>query len=159
NVALALPWAWSYLGAGVEYLEAYMVLPERTTAVVIAAWVAAARLQELWDKVPHLAVASPEKRCGKTTPLDLLPQVPPRPRYTTNISPASLYRVIEKEHPTLLMDESQSISRRGSETSEVIREILNAGIGKNAKVLRCGGDRMEEIVEFSVYGPKVFAMI
>jgi putative DNA primase/helicase len=57
------------------------------------------------------------------------------------------------------MDESQSLSRRGSEASEVMREILNAGIGKNAKVVRCGGQRMDEIQEFSVYGPTVFAMI
>src|SRR5262249_10838313 len=81
------------------------------------------------------------------------------PRYTTNISPAALYRLVEKEKPTLLMDESQSLSRRGSESSEVIREILNAGTGKNAKAIRCGGPRMNEIEEFSVYSPKVFAMI
>lgn len=127
--------------------------------MVVAAWVVAAWLQDLWDRFPHLGVTSPEKRCGKTTMLDLLHQIVPRPRYTTNISPAALYRVVEKEHPTLLMDEAQSISRRGSEASEVMREILNAGIGRNAKVVRCGGLRMDEIQEFSVYGPKVFAMI
>jgi hypothetical protein len=141
-----------------EYLTAYMVLPEQS-AIVITAWVAAAWIQDKWDKFPHLAITSPEKRCGKTTLLDLLNQVVPRPRYTTNISPAALYRMVELERPTLLMDESQSISRRGSEASEVIREILNAGTGRNAKVIRCGGERMDQIVEFSVYGPKVFAMI
>ena len=145
-------------GAAEKYLTDYMVLPEQSGAV-IAAWVAAAWLQDQWDKFPHLAVTSPEKRCGKTTLLDLLHQIVPRSRYTTNISPAALYRVIEKERPTLLMDESQSISRRGSEASEVIREILNAGIGKNAKVVRCGGQRMDEIQEFATYSPKVFAMI
>jgi hypothetical protein len=57
------------------------------------------------------------------------------------------------------MDESQSLSRRGSEASEVIREILNAGIGRNAKVTRCGGERWDQVEEFSIYGPKVFALI
>jgi hypothetical protein len=114
---------------------------------------------DVWDRFPHLCISSPEKRCGKTTLLDLLFSVVPRPRYTTNISPAALYRVVELEEPTLLMDESQSLSRRGSETSEVVRELLNAGIGKNAKVLRCGGLRHDQIEEFSVYSPKVFAMI
>lgn len=114
---------------------------------------------DVWDRFPHLAPYSPEKRCGKTTLLDALHPVCPNARYTTNISPAALYRVIEQSKPTLLMDESQSLSRRGSEASEVLREILNAGIGKNARVIRCGGKNNDEIREFSTYSPKVFAMI
>jgi hypothetical protein len=141
-----------------EYLTTYMVLPERTP-VAVASWVVAAWLADVWDRFPHLAITIPEKRCGKTTLLDLLTLIVPKPRPTTNISPAALYRVIEQEHPTLLMDESQSLVRRGSEASETIREILNAGIGKNAKVIRCGGERFDTIQEFSVYCPKVFALI
>jgi len=146
------------VGETAAFLSDYMVLPE-PTVLVVTAWVAAAHLMDVWDKFPHLAVTSPEKRCGKTTLLDLLYLVTPRARYTTNISPAALYRVIQAEKPTLLMDESQSLARKGSEASEVIREILNAGIGKNAKVTRCGGERFDTIQEFSVFSPKVFALI
>lgn len=141
-----------------RFMANYVVLPE-SSLLVIAAWVIAAWLCDRWDRFPHLAITSPEKRCGKTTLLDILLTIVPRPRYTTNISPAALYRVVEAERPTLLMDESQSISRRGSEASEVIREILNAGIGRNAKVTRCGGLNRDKIEEFSVYGPKVFGQI
>lgn len=146
------------VGEVVKYLETYMVLPG-SLVLVIAAWVIAAWLIDLFDRFPHLAVTSPEKRCGKTLLLDLLFLIVPKGRYTTNISPSALYRVIEAERPTLLMDESQSISRRGSEASEVIREILNAGIGRNAKVTRCAGEQHDKIVEFAVYSPKVFALI
>jgi hypothetical protein len=140
------------------FLASYIVLPE-PSLLVMATWVVAAWLMEVWDRFPHLAVTSPEKRCGKSTLLDVLKTIVPKPRYTTNISPAALYRIVEGEKPTLLMDEAQSLSRRGSEASEVVREILLAGIGKNAKVIRCGGDRYEEIQEFGVYSPKVFAMV
>jgi len=146
------------VGEVARFISDYVVMSE-TSVLVLAAWVVAAWLAEEWDRFPHIAIGSPEKRCGKTTLLDLLFMIVPRPRYTTNISPAALYRVVELEKPTLLMDESQSISRRGSEASEVIREILNAGIGQNAKVIRCGGEGWDKIEEFSVYGPKVFAMI
>lgn len=146
------------IGRVETFLRDYIAMPE-TTPLVIATWTAAAYLLDVWDRFPHLGISSPEKRCGKTTLLELLNLVAPKPRYTTNISPAALYRIIEAERPTLLMDESQSLARRGSEQSEVIREILNAGIGPNAKVIRCGGANMTEIVEFSVYSPKVFAMI
>jgi hypothetical protein len=129
-----------------------------TSFLVVAAWIVAAYLIDNWDRFPHLAITSPEKRCGKTLLLDLLYLLAPRPRYTTNISPAALYRLVEKEKPTLLMDESQSLSRRGSEASEVIREILNAGIGRNSKVTRCAGEN-HDVEEFSVYSPKVFALI
>jgi hypothetical protein len=141
-----------------QFLADYIVLPE-TSLLVLSAWVIAAWLADKWDRFPHVAINSPEKRCGKSLLLELLFLIVPRPRYTTNISPAALYRVVQAERPTLLMDESQSLSRRGSEASEVIREILNAGIGKNAKVIRCGGANHDQIEEFSVYSPKVFAMI
>jgi hypothetical protein len=141
-----------------DYLSRYVVLPE-TSVLVVAAWVVASRLTDEWDQFPHLAITSPEKRCGKTTLLDLLYLIVPRPRYTTNISPAALYRLVELERPTLLMDEYQSVDRRGSESSEVIREMLNAGIRKNAKVIRCGGPNRDQIEEFAIYSPKVFAKI
>src|SRR5262249_44709888 len=123
------------VGEVVAFLARYIVLPP-VLVLVVAAWVVAAYLIDVWDRFPHLAINSPEKRCGKTTLLDLIFLLAPRPRYTTNISPAALYRLVELERPTLLMDESQSLRRRGSESIEVICEILNAGIGRNAKVLR-----------------------
>lgn len=136
----------------------YVVLGEEPV-LVLAAWTLAAYLIEDFDRFPHIAVMSPEKRSGKTTLLDVLNRIVPNPRYTSNISPAALYRIIEIDRPTLLIDESQSITGAGAQSSPMIREILNAGINKDAKVTRCGGERYDEIQEFSVYSPKVFAMI
>ncbi len=146
------------LNSVARFLGDYVVLPE-DSLLVVSAWVIAAWLAEDWDRFPHLAISSPEKRCGKTTLLDLLALIVPRPRYTTNISPAAVYRLIEVEKPTLLIDEAQSLKRLGSESSEVMREILNASINKNAKVMRCGGEGRTQLQEFSIYSPKVFALI
>jgi hypothetical protein len=76
-----------------------------------------------------------------------------------NISPAAIYRLVKKERPTLLLDEAQSIVRRSSEASEIIRELFNAGIDRNACVVRCGGKQMDEVYEFPIYSPKVIALI
>ena len=73
---------------------------------------------------------------------------------TASISPAAVYRLIELKHPTLLLDEAQAISRRGSESSEILRELLNAGIDRGAKVLRVGGEGHDQ-----VYSPKGIALI
>jgi hypothetical protein len=114
---------------------------------------------EFWDRFPHLAVTSSVRRCGKTRLLQIIEMLCPRPYNTPNISPAAIYRIIEEYHPTLLLDEAQSISRRGSESSEIVRELLNAGIDRESKVFRVGGKKNNEIYEFSAYCPKVIALI
>src|SRR5262249_14445075 len=58
------------LASVADYIGTYIVLPRRSRYVV-AAWVMAAHLTELWDRFPHLAITSPEKRCGKTRLLQL----------------------------------------------------------------------------------------
>lgn len=140
------------------FLKKYIVLSEAELRVV-SAWVVAAWLADLWDRFPHLAITSPVNRCGKTRFLQLLQLITPNAYATTNISPAALYRLIEQVHPTLLLDEAQSLSRRGSENSEVIREILNSGIDRDASIIRVGGANFNEIHKFRVYGPKVIALI
>ncbi len=150
--------ATNVVSAVERFLTDYIVVPP-TTALVAAAWVAAAWQAEIWDRFPHLAVTSPEKRCGKTRLLQLLAMVAPNATNTTNISPAAIYRLVALRRPTLLLDEAQSITRRGSESSEILRELLNAGIDRDAKVIRVGGEGHDQIQEFEVYSPKVVALI
>jgi hypothetical protein len=140
-----------------NYFAAYIVLPE-PPLVVVAAWVMAGYLMDLWSRFPHLAVTSPEGRCGKTRLLELLEQVCRKSLSVTSISPAGLYRTIEKNRPTLLLDEAQSLSRRASESTEVLREIFCGGIGKNSKVVRCVGPNHEP-TDFSIYCPKAVALV
>jgi hypothetical protein len=150
------------VGEIVAFLRRYIVLPDETL-VVAAAWVIAAWLTEVWDRFPHLAVTSPEKRCGKTHFLRLLEHLVPNAHNTANISPAAIYRLIAHtqeagELLTLLLDEAQSLARKGSEQSEVTGELLNASIDRNAVVIRCAG-KDHEIKKFPVYCAKAIATI
>jgi len=143
-----------------EFLRAYIILPPYTPTI-ITAWVVAAWMSSVWDRFPHLSIYSPEKRCGKTRLLEVLTFIVPNALYTSSISPAALYRVIAGAaiRPTIILDEAQSLSRLRSESAEALRELLNAGIERNAKVIRCGGNRMEEVIELPTYSPKIFAQI
>lgn len=142
-----------------EYLTTYVALPPHTP-FVIAAWTIAAWLSEHWDQFPYLAITSPEKRCGKTTLLKIIYQIVPRPCWGNYISPAALFRIIEQDRPTILLDESQYLSRKGSESSHVIGEILHAGIDKDTTVPRCVGPTNNiKIHRFKIYSPKIIAMI
>jgi hypothetical protein len=142
------------------FLTDYITLPP-FAATVIAAWVLAAWMLNAWDRFPHLSIYSPEKRCGKTRLLEVLKLIVPNALSTSSISPAALYRIIgtTQMRPTIILDEAQSLSRVKSESGEVIRELLNAGIEKDAKVIRCGGKKMDKVVEYPTYSPKIFAQI
>lgn len=140
-----------------EFLSQYLVL-DPLLVFVMAIWIMAAWLADLWDRFPHLAITSPERRCGKTRALQLIALVTPNAHSSMNISPAAIYRLIQQVLLTLILDEAQSLERRGSEAAEVTREIFNAAIDRNAKVLRVAGPE-HEVQEFSIYCPKAFALI
>jgi hypothetical protein len=73
-------------------------------------------------------------------------------------SEAVLYRKLDRDHPTLLLDEADAIFREKNDRYEGLRAMLNAGYRRGMKVPRCVGESMQ-IQEFDVFGPKVIAGI
>lgn len=142
------------------YIHTFIIL-DPVKVFATAAWVIAAWLIMEFDRFPHFAIYSPVKRCGKTTFLLLLQHIVPRPYNTANISPAAIYRLVDKERPTLLIDEAQSLSesRKNTEASAVCGELLNASTSRHSCSVRCGGKDGSEIVKYSLYSPKVIASI
>jgi hypothetical protein len=77
-------------------------------------------------------------------------------------SEAVLYRKIERDHPTLLLDEVDTIWRGGggrNDNHDGLRALLNAGNESGVRVPRCAGPRGEQLVDFDVNCPKVLAGI
>lgn len=109
-----------------------------------------------WSEIsPVLAVVSPEKRCGKTTLLDVLHALVRKPLMTSNITQAALYSVIEKFYPTLLIDEGDTFIH-----SKELIGILNSGHRKaSAVIVRRGGESYKEVVCYSTWAPKSIASI
>jgi hypothetical protein len=107
---------------------------------------------------PYLHIGSPEKRCGKTLLMKVLGLVVRSPWQVISPSEAVVYRYIEKHTPTLLLDEVDTIFSTMRE-HEPLRAVLNAGNEAGTIVPRCGGKNRNELQEFHVYCPKVFAGI
>jgi len=147
------------LGDIVQVLRKYVVLPEHA-AEVIALYTLQTYLLDFSDFAPMLLITSPEMRCGKTTLLSILEQLVYRPRLFANVTPAAIYRLVEKEAPTLLIDEVDSLLRQKTETTEALRGLLNAGHrrGSASKVIRAVKDT-DELREYSVFCPKIIAGI
>src|ERR1700676_3791084 len=124
--------------------------------VAAALWTVHAHALEAAAASPLLALTLPEKRCcGKTTTLSLLARLVPRALLSSNISPASLFRIVEKYSPTLLVDEADSFLR----DKEELRRILNSGHTRDAAyVVRTVGDENEPR-RFSTWAAKAVALI
>ncbi len=105
---------------------------------------------------PKLLFDSPEKRCGKSTALDVVEAISNRSLLSSNITPAALFRVIERCHPTLVIDEADTfIAGRNDD----LIGIINSGHAKNrAFVIRTVGDDFEP-KKFSTWSPQAFASI
>jgi energy-coupling factor transporter ATP-binding protein EcfA2 len=88
----------------------------------IALWVLHTYAHSIALVSPRLGITSPTPGCGKTTLLDWLAGVTPRSLEAVNVSPAAVYRVIEKARPTLLIDEADSFLH----DSEELRGVLTA---------------------------------
>ena len=75
------------------------------------------------------------------------------------ITEAVLYRKIEQDAPTLLLDEIDAIfTAKGDENKEALRALLNAGFERRATVPRCVGPN-HTLREFQVFCPKALAGI
>jgi putative DNA primase/helicase len=135
-------------------IECFVIMGKHAMVAVVL-WVVFTYLIDEVQVAPMLAVTSPEKRCGKTTLLDLLTRVVSRALPSSNISPAALFRAIEKWRPTLIIDEADSFVGN----SEELRGLLNSGHTRaTAFVIRNVGDDHEPR-RFSTWGAKAIALI
>jgi putative DNA primase/helicase len=157
-----------------DVLTRYVVLPE-LAAEALALWVVHTYAFTLREVTTYIGVVSPEKRCGKTTLLELLGRLANRSLTAANISPSALFRVIQDTQPTLLIDEADTFLQGRDE----LAGILNAGYRKgNAYVVRLSDSRTrwriasrkpefgewtqkcgDDFAQYSCWCPKVMAAI
>jgi putative DNA primase/helicase len=120
-----------------------------------ALWCAVAWCFDVFGISPRLAMQSPEKGSGKSTLLDLVSMLVPRPLLASSVSAASIFRVVERFKPTLLLDEADQWMSGGDDER---LGILNAGHRRGAPAVRCVGDDAEPRA-FDVFAPVALASI
>ena len=141
----------------VAFIRRYVVVSDEQ-ATVIALWVVHTHAFGAAENTPYLNVTSATKQAGKTRLLEVLELVVRMPWLAGRVTPAVLVRRIEKETPTLLLDESDAAFKRESDYAEALRAILNSGYRASGKASLClnGGSSYKD---FSVYCPKAIAGI
>src|SRR5262245_23833280 len=111
----------------VAVFNRHVVLPKHASEALALGCLHASAFRA-WDVSPCLMLTSPTKRCGKTTALILLSWLTPKSVVAGNLSATSIFRYIEEQRPTLLIDEADTFLK----SSDEIRGILNAGHTKVA---------------------------
>jgi hypothetical protein len=160
-LALTDPEPWPDPMNGAELLDdiarvfsRYVILPAGA-ADAAALWALHTYLIDVLQLSPILGVTSPQKRCGKSTLLDVLRALVRRAVGASNISAAALFRTVEAWTPTLLIDEADTFLAEREE----LRGILNAGHTRStAQVVRTVGDDHEPRV-FGTFCAKGLAAI
>jgi hypothetical protein len=114
--------------------------------VAVSLWIAHTFVYQRFTVTPRLMVTSPVRGCGKTTLLDLLEALCVRPLKSDSITAASIYHAIDREHPTLLIDEADNL---GFAFNGALRAVLNSGHRRGGKITRYHGGQARSLSTFS----------
>lgn len=109
-------------------------------------------------QTPYLSIRSPEKQSGKTRLLEILELLCARAKLWTLPSEAVTFRTIERDQPTLLLDEIDTIWTDKGNEHEGLRALLNSGNRRGTTVPRCVGPS-QALHEFPVFCAKALAGI
>ena len=103
-------------------IRKYIVLrPEALIATAL--WTMTAWAHEGATHSPILAAISVEPDSGKSSLLGVLRFLAPKPFVSVEPTGPSVYRTVDREHPTLIIDEADDLFYRKSD----LRAIVNAG--------------------------------
>jgi hypothetical protein len=118
------------------YLNKYVVLAQLQT-IVLSLWVAHTHAIEAADATPYIHVTSPEPECGKTRLLEILVAIVARPWMTAYTTKATLVRKVDRQQPTLLLDELDAALKTDQEYVENCRRLqLSTPVWRLQHVLR-----------------------
>src|SRR5262245_4682690 len=135
------------------FIKTYATLADERYSLPLALWILGTHSHMEFDTFPYIVITSATKRSGKTRLSEIMSFAVANPRNFAAVGPSQVFRSIRDEHPTLVFDEAERLSRDGATD---MRAILNVGYRKGQSVPRTVG---QEIVEFPTYCPKIFILI
>ena len=141
-----------------QSLKNYVIFSQPEEADAITLWCAGTYLMDQWNIWPKLYIHSPERDCGKTTLLSVVEAIVKNGLIAANITPSSLYRIVELSQRTLCIDEADRFLGENPE----LNGLMNAGHTRRTatKLLtEAKKDGGFEVKEFSLWSAQVIAGI
>ena len=149
------------LDAVVAHIRRFVHFATPEHADAVALWAAHSHVPlERLEQSPILALTSAVKQSGKTRVLDVIECLVRAPWRITRPSESVLFRKIDADHPTVLLDEIDAIFGDKTGNTEGIRSLFNSGNRRGTKVPRnVAQGKTFALVEFDVFCPKATAGI
>lgn len=142
----------------VNLLQKIMFMKEEE-AIVTSLWASATWFIDAFETVPYILISSKTSACGKTRLLEFLEQVVRYPIKAGDTTPAAVFRMMTKDHPTLLMDETDQYLRN----RDGFMQILNDGNKRGSRVIRTAsnskGGFSDSVKTYDCFGFKAIAGI
>jgi len=139
-----------------QALKQHIVVNEEDLTV-LTLWAIGTYAYDDFMIFPKLLISSPEKRCGKTTLLDVLDALSNRSLVASGITASAMFRTIDVYRPTLLIDEADTFMKNNEE----LRGIVNSGHRKSTAFIVKSVKVADEYEprRFSTWSPMVIAGI
>jgi hypothetical protein len=133
------------------------VICDYEQAVTVALWIGLTYIPDATGIVPLLIINAPERACGKSVFLGIVESLAYKPLATSNMTPASMFRLLHERHPTLFMDEADTFLYGKLE----MHGMLNAGYSSQNPFVYRTETVKDKLVAcaYNVYGPKALAGI
>lgn len=128
-----------------------VVSPE--AAVATATWVMFTHANEAFSKLPMLVITSPTRGCGKSTMLKFLTWTVRRPLATSHLTPAVLFKIVDQELPTVLIDEADTFMTK----NDALRGLIDSGYDRDAGF--CHRCEKGQPRQYNTASPKAIAAI
>lgn len=145
------------VSALVDEFSRHFWFASRFYPLTLALWTMHTYLYEAFDATGYLSITG-KYQSGKSNLLTLLANLSFRGKILTSITPATVFRTVDAEQPTMGIDEAQKLlsTAERSEAAEEIMSILRGGYKKGSYVDRCEGES-RTVRRFTTYGPKMLA--
>jgi len=136
----------------IEFLHHHLELRDKSAYDVLACFILVTWRFEEFDVVPYLNFLGP-KNTGKTRGLELVASLAYRGWLITHPTPAAVFWIVDRYHPTLLEDNYEFWAK---ETRRELDGLFNAGYRKGAVVPRRPRERESgsDLDIYNVYCPK-----
>jgi len=138
----------------IKYLKKYVILPSEESYLIMALYVMHTWAIGAARSTPYIYIHSPTKGSGKTRCLEVMQTIMRNPVQALDITPSALFRMIEEQQPTLMIDEVDTIWH-GARNDD-LRKVLNGGYRRGNVVWRM---HKGQPTPFNTFGPKLLAGI
>jgi hypothetical protein len=115
-----------------QFLLVHVEFPDRRLANLLASWVMCSHISECLRHAPRIVIIGPT-RCGKSRLIKVLRALAYRGLDLIDPSSASLYRIIERFHPTVFIDEYHALNRERIAELDV---LFKGGYENGSRILR-----------------------